>query len=627
MAFRGRAAGSHFSNRFSARTETQPRQSSYPPIDRGELILSKQYFRLMQSTHHLAILEKCQIEKSVPVGMQRKVESLSSFIKPAAPGPWIIERVKQNTVKWIETNLLDLAEHYNRVMEGIFLGLEPYSVAAFDRAFKWARNRYRRKLDLGRIDTLKDRLLQTRVLPPVDEPDQQQWPALPQRVQKSHPSVTKKKSQSPPPRIEQEVSTRHVKQHILTSSQLVVHPAPPSDAGFLVHPLDTVTPEVESCPRASPPLPIAYNTNHTAKIHPLSFPRARADARGAVALGGAGERGPGEPRMAGGNNMRRRSYPTQELSFEDASESEPSRPGPLDPPSLSLPLGPRLSAADADPGTECFNISTTPSTDLSLTSVTPSLPRGFFPRRPPQPASGPSVAVIAMGPNPDISQTHSRQARLTSMSSPGLQPPSPSDQPGGRVNRLSLKGNSLRQTPVQEPLRHINSNRKASDWHIRIRKPQVILGDSNLSKIPSFRDENLQIDSFPGANMDHLNELMRKLVKPDITVKVLILSVGLNNCHNRNQEATLKKCLLKLLKQAESSFPCASVHIPLLNIHTSFDRVQQASIRGFNELVVQKARFLSEISPLRFQTQGDGVHWTPSTARQILEHWRDQLNC
>src|SRR4029434_11246809 len=234
MAFRGRAAGSHFSNHFSARTETQPRQSSDPPIDRGELILSKQYFKLMQSTHHLAILEKCQIEKSVPVGMQRKVESLSSFINTAAPGPWIIERVKQNTVKWIEPNLLDLAEHYNKVMEGIFLGLEPYSVAAFDRAFKWARNRYRRKLDLGRIDTLKDRLLQTRVLPPVDEPDQQQWPALPQRVQKSHPSVTKKKSQSPPPRIEQEVSTRHVKQHILTSSQLVVHPAPPSDAGFLV---------------------------------------------------------------------------------------------------------------------------------------------------------------------------------------------------------------------------------------------------------------------------------------------------------------------------------------------------------------------------------------------------------
>src|SRR4029434_6160057 len=124
---------------------------------------------------------------------------------------------------------------------------------------------------------------------------------------------------------------------------------------------------------------------------------------------------------------------------------------------LSLPLGPRLSAADANPGTGSFNISTTPSTDLNLTSVTPPLPRGYFPRRPPP-------------------------------------LPSPSDQPDGRVNRLSLKGNSLRQTPVQEPLRHINSNRKASDWHIRIRKPQVIIGDSNLSKISSFRDENLQID-------------------------------------------------------------------------------------------------------------------------------------
>ena len=46
--------------------------------------------------------------------------------------------------------------------------------------------------------------------------------------------------------------------------------------------------------------------------------------------------------------------------------------------------------------------------------------------------------------------------------------------------------------------------------------------------------------------MDHLYELMKKLDKPDATVGVLILSIGFNNCHNRNQMGTLKRVFLNL---------------------------------------------------------------------------------
>ena len=120
MAFRGMAPGLHLSNRFGALTETQTRHINYPFIDKDELVLSKQYFKLMQSTHHFAILEKCRMEKSVPIGMRRKVDSLTSFIKPAAPGPWILEKVKHNTEKWIEMNLFDLAEHYRKVRKPSF---------------------------------------------------------------------------------------------------------------------------------------------------------------------------------------------------------------------------------------------------------------------------------------------------------------------------------------------------------------------------------------------------------------------------------------------------------------------------------------------------------------------------
>ena len=153
----------------------------------------------------------------------------------------------------------------------------------------------------------------------------------------------------------------------------------------------------------------------------------------------------------------------------------------------------------------------------------------------------------------------------------------------------------------------------------------MFLGDSNLSLIPRFKDSNIQVDSFPEANMDHLFELLKKR-EPDHTVTKVVLSVGLINCINLNQEITLKKCFTRLMKQAELTFPCAPVYFPLINIHSNFSRAQQVAVNQLNDLAIRKGNYLTEVNQLFFEPEEDGVHWSPSTAHALFEHWMEQLD-
>lgn len=116
-----------------------------------------------------------------------------------------------------------------------------------------------------------------------------------------------------------------------------------------------------------------------------------------------------------------------------------------------------------------------------------------------------------------------------------------------------------------EPIRHPIATRKTTTWHVSIQKPIVFLGDSNLSKIPTFQGPKVQMHSYPGAQLDHITEIIRKMDGPNHQPEKIILAVGLNNGLTRNREPTLRKCIQKLLKVTTDTFPCALVYVLLLN--------------------------------------------------------------
>uniref|UniRef100_A0AAV2LVI6 Uncharacterized protein n=1 Tax=Knipowitschia caucasica TaxID=637954 RepID=A0AAV2LVI6_KNICA len=57
--------------------------------------------------------------------------------------------------------------------------------------------------------------------------------------------------------------------------------------------------------------------------------------------------------------------------------------------------------------------------------------------------------------------------------------------------------------------KHKVTNRKKEDWSLRVTRPVLILGDSNVARIKDHTFPFLQIDSFPGANLLHATELLR----------------------------------------------------------------------------------------------------------------------
>lgn len=70
--------------------------------------------------------------------------------------------------------------------------------------------------------------------------------------------------------------------------------------------------------------------------------------------------------------------------------------------------------------------------------------------------------------------------------------PTPSLQVGG-------DGGTPSPTPMSRPTRHISTNRKMVDWSLCVWKKWLIMGDSNLARIPDFQIPNLPIESYPGA--------------------------------------------------------------------------------------------------------------------------------
>ncbi|XP_073669419.1 uncharacterized protein [Paramisgurnus dabryanus] len=213
---------------------------------------------------------------------------------------------------------------------------------------------------------------------------------------------------------------------------------------------------------------------------------------------------------------------------------------------------------------------------------------------------------------------------------------------GDMTREMSLgikpQSESLSHTPVmsplggpapsvrQEPVRHRRTNRKIFDWEISINKKVVIMGDSNLSRVPFFTHADVQIDSFPGATFYHINGVLEKL-SPQLFTEVVVLSVGLNNCLARQETTTSCKQLQQLLRTCRLKFPNAQVFVPLINFADALEKDVQLLIGKLNVFIEKKCQFLPDLNKLLFCTEPrDLIHWTPKTATNILEFWLDQLN-
>ena len=583
--------------------------------------LSKQYFKLLQALHHLEILNSAIERESYPIGMTRQVDKLTSFIKPAAPNATILGKVASNTKAWLCNNVIALRDHYALLANTIQTELGMFQPPALERAIRWARARYGRKLTQSSLETLRSRLLIT-LGPPAayhqqgsfketnnsDSPwltsEQQEatdWPAIPRpkrgpRTRPSHALKGKRKIVT------------------LSASMVEIHRAA-TDMSLtpLITPIQSLTPHS----------PAPTSTNSPPQMHPLVKELLEIEEATHPVLNTSVEQSKTSITVMPPVNLKH-DLPLTDFSIAQTGQ----QPTPV----ATMAQAAMYVTVKEESTQKMFQVNNCVSfTQLAVISQ-----------------SSESIPLVApQPPGPDyrtaVDTQLSDPAPLPGPSSPATDPgPPPASLlptlTGPRGNREALINNTdiataIENRPVQDPLfsnndeptRHRTSTRKVTDWHISAHKPTLLIGDSNLSRIPVFKDPALQADSYPGATMDHITEILRKR-NPAPNVDRVVLALGLNNCLKTNSEITMKKCLQRLTKATEEVFPNADMYIPLINTTTKLRDDQNKAISIFNKMVIAKYTYLTDLNPLLFKVESDGVHWTRETAQAILLHWLDQLN-
>ena len=142
--------------------------------------------------------------------------------------------------------------------------------------------------------------------------------------------------------------------------------------------------------------------------------------------------------------------------------------------------------------------------------------------------------------------------------------------------------------------------------------------------------ESIQTDSYPGAKLTHLHNILETHNSTNQTPDTLILSIGINN--KENKTTTHRQNLRKLATIASQKFPSTQVCIPQVNYSESLPEAQKQSLSAFNTIVralTDSHDNLCTIPPLtseEFKTCPDNIHWTPETANKMLAHWTKHLN-
>ncbi len=179
----------------------------------------------------------------------------------------------------------------------------------------------------------------------------------------------------------------------------------------------------------------------------------------------------------------------------------------------------------------------------------------------------------------------------------------------------------------RKPTRNLTTSQKIRVWSLEVRELVLLLGDSNLARIPCHNYLRVQIDSFPGAQIHHLKGVLRKLETCATTQKVG-LSVGLNDCSRNNLLDTIKKQFQQLVALTRRVFPNAQVFLPLIQCSDKLSLGVQSLIEQTNTFLSHHFRTLHMVEKhLFFVHSHDPIHWTAKTSTSnILDSWMKQLN-
>lgn len=167
---------------------------------------------------------------------------------------------------------------------------------------------------------------------------------------------------------------------------------------------------------------------------------------------------------------------------------------------------------------------------------------------------------------------------------------------------------------------------KYGSWRLAPGRAILIIGDSNLSRIPEANNGAVEVHSFPGVTLAQAFSLVKYKTPASDRVWQVVLCFGLNDRGQSNVQA-LRKCIERLLDAAAATFPNAVLHITLINYEPTLSEQQVRNLWALNDIIFRTGHCVPLLLGGRFQVGSDQIHWTVETAQAMLQHWLAQLNC
>ncbi len=530
---------------------------------------TKKYFKILQAVHHAEILLDMTNRDTLPQGMLKQVNRLSSSIKPSSPNETVRDLVRQNTMKWMTDNMQILRQHYDSVLASELENIGHFDSATFEKAVSWAKNRYKRKLTASSVETCRGLLLSPAQLSTserslnLNSPD---FPPLSPAAQlaEANPASSSGHTQANPAADTGPVDLSQIRPHISThlrDKKQPVRQQRVSTVDVLIHSTDASKSLLTSQLNNAEVSPQAANVTNIAPITTDNTPQVNFN----LVLEESFSTHPHQTPL----------YSNVVVPISDSISPAPSPGEPLGDVGRAMPTSPVGAGAGGDTGR----------------------------------ANREAQNVMMEGSPKSLNDGRTPQSEVNPVTAPLCRP-----QRAPTTRRRS------------EPTVHPHTSRKLQDWRLKVEKPNIIIGDSNLSRVPVFEDADLQVDSFPGATCLHITTLLRKLsIQPQ--VERVVLSVGLNNCLREQNTPTAWKQIQQMVKTATSTFPMASIYVPLIHYSERLPQIQQSLIKELNIKIKEKLLHLHRLDRAKYEADPkDPLHWTKETADHILKHWLNQLN-
>lgn len=611
---------------FDKQNRTKNNNTNYTPASPRLRAASKLMYDLIRFVHHLEKVTT-KVTNNTPVTFKRLTQHLTDSIKPAMPNEKIKNLLEGNAKNWAYTAQQILEEHYETLVDVTLAELKERTEQsdwhqAFGIAKGWANKNYKQRIHVDTY-TRVEALFTTELCEDFERRDV---------VRQSHTIRTRAPHASEPTGNGRQLQTVRPKKgsthvEVQTTPRLRTNadrgPATPPNRGDWS--FDSEFPPLEPRPTLQP-TPVAPRS-----------PRAQRQPRRILTEALTQVEDQPETLIRVEDQPETSHVQAVETNLKLATEKATTLPS-------LLPLDIQTDVQDADSVVE--EGATAKPVDTRIQTVTTETQRKLpaFVRVVSSPvifsddseeyqfslySSDPTIKTqqqkLAEKEGNEIEEGQTErnvQEKDRACTSTSLQ--IESIEPTVTLEKIPQAPRTPTTPSVGRPCRHINTERKQIDWSLNLKKRYVIIGDSNVSRIPAFGIPDLQIDSFPGAKFQHAGNLVERATVA-LEPEILIMSFGINNrtqrCFTRASQE-----IHRAYRLARTRLPHTEILIPVINFSDLLAQEEQILLQEINEYIKSNINFLDALPSHQFEVERDMVHWTSDTARAILEHWVRALN-